>query len=510
MGKTGTSNLIIIVLCVVILGTGYWLLTTFTGFSAARYTTQVVGLFHSAKFWGAVGILLLISLIPVGIRTLSAWSAKKSDRAPIVTSDGRAVTERINRGAEILEECPYVTMEQTASTLRYMSEKSEPDAIDMVDFLLVQAIGQRASDIHWEPGAEEVIVKFRIDGVMHALTTLPRKVHPRVVSRLRVMSNLAIYKRDVPQDGRLQTKIRGQTYELRLSILPTLHAEKCVIRLFNTAELSFRLELLGMPPDTLEKFREVIAQPQGTIFLTGPTGSGKTTTIYSALREIQSQRHQSVNIVTIEDPIEHEIAGFNQTGVNLDRGLTFSVGLRTILRQDPDVIMVGEIRDIETAQIAIRAGLTGHLVFTTLHADSAVGVFNRLIEMGTEPFLLMSSSSAVVAQRLVRILCSECKKRSIPPLSQLKRAHLAPDENIEFFTATGCSACSGIGFKGRTGIYEFLILDDVLREVIIKKVSSREISRIATERGMRPLLEDGLIKVRQGQTSLEEVLRVCM
>jgi type II secretory ATPase GspE/PulE/Tfp pilus assembly ATPase PilB-like protein len=456
-------------------------------------------------------VLAVLALIPPLARLGRMLGRPKEAPQPdVVTVEGRPLIERVERSRNILRECPYVSREQIASTLLYMARKPEPDAIDIVDFLLLQAVGQRASDIHWEPGVDSVNVKFRIDGVLHPIVSLPRSIHPRVVSRLRVMSNLAIYKRDVPQDGRVRARIRDRFYEVRLSILPTLHAEKCVIRIFDSEELPFDLSRLGMRRDQLTRFRRLIMQPQGTIFFTGPTGSGKTTTIYSALREIAAAAQGTRNIVTIEDPIEHEIPELSQTQVRVERGLTFAAGLRTILRQDPDVIMVGEIRDRETAQIAIRAGMTGHLVFTTVHTDSASSVFNRLIEMGIEAFLLASSSSASIAQRLVRTLCPECKRPGIPPLSLLRQAGLSPEEPIEYQEPVGCAACSQIGYKGRQGIFELLIVDNVLRELIAGKVPSHELFEAARKQGMIPLLQDGIERVREGSTSLEEVLRVAM
>lgn len=402
----------------------------------------------------------------------------------------------------------YFEPSEIDTMMKRLSQQANVDIPALVDFFLAQAVGQGASDIHLEPTEHEIVLRYRIDGVLHEISSLPKRLHARICSRLRVLSNLSIYEKGKPQDGRLQVKIKEKSFEVRISILPTLHGEKVVIRLFETGELKFNLDKLGFDQETLEKYKGLLTKPQGTVFLTGPTGSGKTTTIYSSMIWLYKRAEKSVNIVTIEDPIERDLSQFNQTQVDVNRGLSFAAGLRTILRQDPDIIMVGEIRDYETAKIAIQAGLTGHLVFTTVHSDSAAGVINRIINMQIEPFLLASSTTAVLAQRLIRKICPHCRYETIPPLKLLKKCNLPADMNLRYYASKGCEKCMNTGFKGRTGIFELMEIDDDLRDKIVKKVPSREIYKMAVSKGMNTLMSQGLKKVSSGETTLSELLRV--
>ncbi|MBN2057112.1 type II/IV secretion system protein [bacterium] len=507
MAKRSESNLVVIIMVIATVLGAVWLIAG--SIEAFRpLLGQFESLFASRTFLIVAGGLLVLSL---AISIFNFIKAKYRERTRRDSKEHViSLTQRLS-DEELREHFfKWLSPQEIQAYIKALSDKEPLDIIQLVDFMLVQAAGQRASDIHLEPLEDKILMKFRIDGVIHEISMLDKRIHPRLVSRLRVMSNLAIYEKGVPQDGRLTTKIMGTSYEVRISIMPTLHGEKTVIRLFGQEEMRFSLDQLGMNSMMLEQLTEVIRRPQGIIFLTGPTGSGKTTTIYSLLKAIYDMQQASVNIVTIEDPIEHDVEQFNQSQVNNVRGLSFASGLRTILRQDPDVIMVGEIRDFETAEIAIRAGMTGHLVVTTIHADSPAGVFNRLIEMHIEPFLLSSATSAVLSQRLLRKLCPHCREPAIPPLSLLERAGIPPDREQHYFTARGCGKCIYRGFQGRTGIFELLVVNDRIRDMIAHKSSTHEIRNEIRRQGVQSLMEDGLRKVDQGITSLQELLRVTM
>jgi len=409
---------------------------------------------------------------------------------------------------EMITGSRLVRMSKFKENLFGLLHKKDPDIVSIIDFIIAQAARRRASDIHLEPSADKVALKYRIDGIMTDVLDIPKKLQDRLVSRLKVMAHLSIYKKNIPQDGGIRAKIEEKSYDIRASFLPTVHGEKTVLRVLKVGGVYFNLEDLGFEPEILDKYLSTIAKPNGSVILTGPTGSGKTTTIYSSLLRVYEASGNSVNIVTIEDPIELDLGAFNQTQVNDSQGLTFSKGLRTILRQDPDVILVGEIRDRETSEIAIQAGLTGHLVFTTIHSDSAAGVFTRLIEMGMEPFLLASSASAILAQRLVRKLCPYCKVPTIPSLQEMKSVGLDIKTDITFYASKGCDRCLERGFLGRIGIFELLLIDDKIKEKLLKRVPTSDLFRSARENGMVTLLEDGLIKVKKGITTLTEISRV--
>jgi general secretion pathway protein E len=355
-----------------------------------------------------------------------------------------------------------------------------------------------------------VNVEIRLDGLLYDIAKLPKDHQEPLLRRLKVLSRLNVFALQTPQDGHI-SEIAGQTVDIRVSTLPVAHGDKAVLRLLSSAGAVLDLDQLGIPRQMLAQYRELCDRPQGLVVLTGPTGSGKTTTIYASLREIKDRRHASVNIVTIENPVETEIPSLAQTEVNESTGLTFAKGLRSILRQDPDVIMVGEIRDAETAGIAIQAGLSGHLIFTSIHADSSAGVFNRLINMGAEPFLVASSTAAVLSQRLVRRLCQECK--ALAPVSDHQRIQLARlgvelDPEERFYLGNGCPKCLGKGDEGRIGLFELLVLDDEMRSELVKEVPTHQLHRLALQQGMPSLLDDGLAKARAGEVSLSEVLRV--
>ncbi len=384
------------------------------------------------------------------------------------------------------------------------------DVPAILDYLVVQSHNLGVSDIHITPMPTKINVEIRLDGLLYGVTHIPKEHQAPLLRRLKVMARLDVFSYDKPQDGHIG-EIAGQTVDIRLSTLPVAQGEKAVLRLLSNSTGLLDLDQLGVPKAALIRYRELCDRPQGLIVLTGPTGSGKTTTMYASLRELKDRRRATLNIVTIEDPIETEVVELSQTQVNEATGLSFARGLRSILRQDPDVIMVGEIRDRETAGIAIQAGLTGHLILTSLHADSAAGVFNRLINMNVEPFLVASSSAAVLSQRLVRRLCQNCRQPA--PASphhrqQLKRMGITLEEDEGFWIGAGCDQCLGKGDEGRIGLFELLVVDDLIRSELIKGVPTHELQAIAVEKGMKTLLTDGLDKARSGEVSLAEVLRV--
>ncbi len=387
---------------------------------------------------------------------------------------------------------------------------SEAPVIRLVNLLISKAIESRASDIHIEPFEKDLKVRYRIDGILHEVESPTKKLKAALISRIKIMAKLNIAERRLPQDGRIKLKVLGKDIDLRVSTLPTLYGESVVMRILDKSNTSlYDIRRLGFPEDSLREFESLIRRPHGILLVTGPTGSGKTTTLYSALSAINLPDKK---IITIEDPIEYQIEGVNQIPVNPQIGLTFATGLRHIVRQDPDVIMVGEIRDLETAEIAIRAALTGHLVFSTLHTNDAPSAITRLVDMGAEDYLIASSLLGVLAQRLVRVICPHCKTEVFPVPEMLDEIEFrrgdprsGPDR---FFEGRGCEKCSNTGFIGRIGIYELMVVNDDIRKLIVAKADSGQIRKKAIENGMRTLRDDGWLKVRQGITSIAEVLRV--
>jgi general secretion pathway protein E len=394
--------------------------------------------------------------------------------------------------------------EEDVEHLRDMA--SEAPVIRLVNQILSRAVEQRASDIHVEPFENELKVRYRIDGVLVDVDSPPRTLTAAIISRIKLMAKLNIAERRLPQDGRIKARLVGREIDLRVSSLPTLYGESVVLRILDRSSVVVDLNQLGMYQDTLGGIEHMIRQPHGLILVTGPTGSGKTTTLYGALDKINSPDKK---IITIEDPVEYQLNGVNQIHVKSQIGLTFASGLRSIVRQDPDVIMVGEIRDKETAEISIQAALTGHLVFSTLHTNDAPGAVTRLLDMGVEDYLLASSLLGVLAQRLVRTLCPVCRQ-PVPVPAELLAAIGADDEHRpeEIFEAGGCERCSGTGFRGRRGIYELFEINEEIRKLIISRAPTDRIRTEAIAQGMRTLREDGWLKVRDGITSMGEVLRV--
>ncbi len=407
---------------------------------------------------------------------------------------------------DIAEDAVEVVDKETEDVADLEEIAGASPVIRYVNYLISSAVRDGASDIHLEPRERKLRVRLRIDGVLFEQQGPPLTMHAAIISRLKIMANLDIAERRLPQDGRIRATVHGRTVDLRVSMLPTTHGEKCVIRILDNRSIMVGLEHLGMVPDTLEAFRRQISQPHGIVLVTGPTGSGKSTTLYSALQVMDADTQ---NISTVEDPVEYELDTVNQINVHDAIGMSFSAALRSLLRQDPDVIMVGEIRDDETARIAVQASLTGHLVLSTLHTNDAPSSITRLINIGIEPFLISASVNAVIAQRLVRRVCENCKQ----PVTQIKEVHAAYLERCgveidTLYQGAGCGRCRQTGYKGRLGLYELLEVDEHIRDVITGNPSLTELRREARGHNMRTLREDGLLKVKQGLTTVEELMRV--
>jgi type IV pilus assembly protein PilB len=383
---------------------------------------------------------------------------------------------------------------------------SQAPVVKLLNMVLLRAIREKASDIHLEPFEKDYKIRYRIDGVCYDAAHPPKDLSLAISSRIKVMANLDVAESRLPQDGRIMMDIGGRGVDLRVSTLPTLYGESIVMRVLDKNVVSLSLDQLGMNDDVKIGLRQLINRPNGIILTTGPTGSGKTTTLYSCLREVNKIEYK---IITVEDPVEYDIEGIIQVAINTKIDLSFARTLRHMLRQDPDILMVGEIRDIETAEIAIQSALTGHLVLSTLHTNDAPSAVARLIDMRIEPFLITSTVRAVIAQRLVRIICLKCKKPYEPHKHELAELGipLSEAEGIKFYRGEGCSECNGSGYKGRTGLYELFILDEQIRELIVKRASSSVIRIAAREKGMKTLREDGVLKVKEGITTAEEVLR---
>ncbi len=387
---------------------------------------------------------------------------------------------------------------------------TEAPVVRLVNHVINQALEVRASDIHFEPFRDHLKIRYRIDGVLHDIETVSKKLQPAITSRLKLMAKMNIAEMRLPQDGRIKVKDGRREIDIRVSSLPTIFGESIVLRLLNREEVKLELESLGITPKVLEKFDYLIRRPYGMILVTGPTGSGKTTTLYSVMNRINSPEKK---IVTVEDPVEYQLEGINQIQVKSNIGLTFASALRTILRQDPDIILIGEIRDSETAEIAVQSALTGHLVFSTLHTNDAASAITRLEEMGIEPYLISSCLLAVMAQRLVRKICPNCKEEYLLPEGLLDETASALGVSkdqipVRQWRGKGCPSCANTGYSGRTGIYELLEVNDGIPALILNGENSSTISKKAQENGMKTLRQDGLLKVANGITTLEEVMRV--
>jgi len=409
------------------------------------------------------------------------------------------VQDMEENGSDILSE-----IEETADLL---DDTSEAPIIKLVNHIISQSIKARASDIHIEPYQHSFTVRYRVDGILYDLLSPPKWIQPALISRIKVMAKMNIAEKRLPQDGRFEVRIGEQNIDLRVSTIPTAFGERVVLRLLNKSGSLLELPDIGLNPGRLTLIKKLVTTPHGIILVTGPTGSGKTTTLYAILQSINKP---DINIITIEDPVEYQIKGISQIQVNPKIDLTFARGLRSIVRQDPDVILVGEIRDQETAEIAVQSALTGHLVFSTLHTNDSASAITRLVDMGVEPFLLSSSVLAVMAQRLIRVLCDDCKKSYKPSAPYLESIGIAPDYfgKRSIYKAVGCSKCIQTGYRGRIGIFEIMVLTDRLKSLILKTFDSQHIKNEAGRQKMRSLRQDGIQKVLEGVTTLEEVLRV--
>jgi type IV pilus assembly protein PilB len=419
----------------------------------------------------------------------------------------KAIDQYYTASGDIKELVGNLTSEKAKGEItekKTVEASEEIPVIKLVNLIITEAIKDRASDIHIEPQENKVLIRYRVDGILHEAQQIPKHLQSVLLSRIKIMANMDIAETRNPQDGRIELKMENKNLDLRVSSFPTVYGENIVLRILDKSAVLFGLEELGFSEDIFRDFQKVIQKPNGIILVTGPTGSGKTTTLYSALSTINSVAR---NIITIEDPVEYLIPLIRQTQVNQKAGLTFANGLRSILRQDPDVIMVGEIRDIETAEIAIQASLTGHLVFSTLHTNDAVSTLTRLLDMGIEAYLIASSIIGILAERLVRVICPDCKEKYTANSDAIKDLHI-PAEQQEFYHGKGCLKCKQTGFIGRIGIFELLLINDEIKEMVIAKKSAGEIKQKVLAQGMRTLFDDGLEKVKKGVTSIEEVLRV--
>ncbi len=399
--------------------------------------------------------------------------------------------------------------DERIDTDRITDIADEAPIIKITKVLIQRAIQERASDIHVEPYQDRVRIRYRIDGMLHDIMPLPKYVHAPLVSRLKIMSNMNIAERRVPQDGRIHVRHAQRDYDLRVSVIPTTLGEKCVMRILDKQSIQIGLDELGFSDHMLTRVHHLIQQPNGMLLSTGPTGSGKTTTQYNILTNLNSVE---VNIITIEDPVEYQLDGLSQVHVNRKAGLTFAIALKYFLRQDPDIILVGEIRDLETSEIAIQAALTGHLVLSTLHTNDAPSTVTRLVDMGVEPFLISSSVIASISQRLARKICPHCKQPYEPRRDMLLGLGIDPDapeiKEMTFYRGTGCDYCRGTGYRGRIGIFELMEMTEEIAELIVRRASAGQIREAAVASGMITLREDGIDKIMNGITTIEEVTRV--
>ncbi len=449
-----------------------------------------------------VRLLLNASISPVLVPTQSIMDCINSvyDRAK-------------NEAEQLVDDLEAGDLDTVAHELEepqdLLDSSDEAPIIRLVNSLLFRAAKERASDIHIEPQERDICVRFRVDGVLQEVIRPPKRFQNSIVSRVKIMGGLNIAEKRLPQDGRMRVKLAGRDIDIRLSTTPTVYGERSVLRLLDKSTVLLDLAEIGMEKDQLARMESIIHKSHGICLVTGPTGSGKTTTLYAALSKIN---RPDLNIMTIEDPVEYQLEGISQTPVNPKIELTFANGLRSFLRQDPDVIMVGEIRDLETAEIAIQASLTGHLVFSTVHTNDAAGAVTRLVDMGVEPFLVASSLMGVLAQRLVRTLCKECREDYLPTPEELKEIGITPkmlqEAGGKLYRPTGCNECNNTGYRGRLGIYEMMMLDDDIRQLILKNVDSGTIKKQAVAKGMTTLMDDGARKVLRGVTSIAEVLSV--
>ncbi len=437
------------------------------------------------------------------IAIMTGYEVRVAVAAP---EDIAALISRLDRLDDVVAATgEFAGEEAQAEVVELHETDDDAPVIKLVNQIVAQAVEQGASDVHLAPDGKETRVRFRVDGVLHDITTVPRKMGPGVVSRVKIMAELDISERRLPQDGRVGLTVDGRHVDLRVVTLPSVHGESIVMRILDKDSVVMTLEKLGLGGEERERFEHAFHQTHGAVLVTGPTGSGKSTTLYAALQELNTPEK---NIITVEDPVEYQVEGITQVQVSPKAGLTFATGLRAMVRADPDVIMVGEIRDRETAQIAIESALTGHLVLSTLHTNDAPSAITRLIEMGIEPFLVASALDCVLAQRLVRTLCSHCKKRTIIPAEVLRQNGYKALVDLEAYEPVGCRRCGGSGYRGRAGIYEVMNVTPEIRGLALERRAAEQLGEVALQQGMRRLRDDGLDKVRQGRTSIAELARV--
>jgi type IV pilus assembly protein PilB len=470
--------------------------------SAKRYNAIPIG-FHNS------GNLLVAMADPSNVLALDDLKLMTGyEIRPVVASadDIGTLIARMNRLDDAVADAVDEDEEDEEFAADIRESAADAPTIKLVNSIIAQAVEDGASDIHFEPHGRDMRVRFRVDGVLHETTSIPRRMVPGVVSRVKIMGDLDISERRIPQDGRVSLSVEGHSVDIRIVTLPSAGGEGIVMRILDKEQAIIGLDALGIRDSSRKRFEAGFTQSYGAVLVTGPTGSGKSTTLYAALNALNSIEK---NIITIEDPVEYQIDGINQIGVNLKSGLTFATGLRSILRADPDIVMVGEIRDADTAKISIEAALTGHLVLSTLHTNDAPSAITRLTEMGIAPFLTASAVDVVVAQRLARRLCNYCKQRTVLTVEQLKAANFYEAAfDIEAYEPIGCARCGHTGYKGRVGMYEVMTVSDEIRALTIDRASADVIRATAVQQGMRLLRDDGLEKVRLGVTSIAEVARV--
>lgn len=486
--------------------------------AAARLVTDSLARRYLALPIGWIeGRLIVAMADPSNVFAIDDIRTVTGAELRIAVATKNSILEAITKYHRMMSDAENVSAEastsfQAETDLTNVKEVSEESPIvKLVNLLISQAIADRASDIHIEPTDRDVRVRFRIDGVLHEVMRPPKNIQSGIVSRLKVMADINIAERRIPQDGRINTVINGRDVDLRVATLPTVHGEKVVMRVLDKSTALLRLQDLGFLPDNMARYAESYRKPYGTILVTGPTGSGKSTTLYATLNIVSDE---SKNVITVEDPVEYQLPGINQVQVNAKAGLTFAAALRSILRSDPDVVLVGEIRDRETAIIAIEAALTGHLVLSTLHTNDSASTPSRLVEMGVEPFLVGSSIDCIVAQRLARRLCQKCKEAYKPEYAELSAVNwdferlggMEPDFHI--YRSKGCGACGGTGYYGRFAIHEVLQVSEEIERLIVERGHTDEIRKLSIAQGMLTLRQAGMVAVGQGVTSVEEVLRV--
>ncbi len=462
-------------------------------------------------------ILKVVMMNPDDKNTIDALRVALSADVSVCTADSQTIDEyiskfygqeaqNINRIIEDIGDKGFEFIKEEEEDVGYLKDlASEAPIIKLVNMLITRAVESRASDIHIEPFEDEMKVRYRIDGVLHDIESIPKKLQAAIISRLKIMAKLNIAERRLPQDGRIRLKVGDKELDLRVSTIPVLHGESIVMRILSKEGITIDLNLLGFPRATLAAFDTLITKPNGIVLVTGPTGSGKTTTLYGALDKINSPDRK---IITVEDPVEYQLKGVNQIQVKPQIGLNFANTLRHIVRQDPDIILIGEIRDLETAEIAIQSALTGHLVFSTLHTNDAPTAVTRLLDMGVENFLLSSTVRGILAQRLVRVICPACKEKDPSLADKEELRSLGIQSDTPLYRGRGCEQCASTGYFGRSAIFELLLVDDAIRTLILKNSDSNQLRQAARHNGMRTLLEDGAEKVKEGITTLSEVLRV--